>query len=40
MPDADAIGLLIKASHVRTVLVRGAPTAIRDVYVSNGRYVG
>ncbi|KAM0845270.1 hypothetical protein ACQ4PT_056492 [Festuca glaucescens] len=36
-PDADAIGLLMGVSHVRTVPVKGVRMAIRDVYISNGR---
>lgn len=40
MPDADAIGLMLEVSDVKTVTVNGAPRAVRNVYISDGRYVG
>ena len=39
MPDADAIGLMLRVSDVKTVTVNGTPRAVRNVYISDGRYV-
>ncbi|KAE8795980.1 hypothetical protein D1007_29014 [Hordeum vulgare] len=37
VPDADAIGLMLEVSNVKTVIVNGAPRAVRKVYISDGR---
>ncbi|KAF7021824.1 hypothetical protein CFC21_034713 [Triticum aestivum] len=34
---SDAIGLMLEVSNVKTVTVNGAPRAVRNVYISDGR---
>ncbi|KAM3348150.1 hypothetical protein ACQJBY_021831 [Aegilops geniculata] len=34
---SDAIGLMLEVSNVKTVIVNGAPRAVRNVYISDGR---
>ncbi|KAF7028794.1 hypothetical protein CFC21_040657 [Triticum aestivum] len=34
---SDAIGLMLEVSNVKAVIVNGAPRAVRNVYISDGR---